>query len=61
MEAEVDPSICIGCGLCAEICPDVFVLEGDVAVVTTTVVPPDMEETCREACEACPVAAISLE
>ena len=60
MKAMVDASACTGCGLCPEICPQVFVLEGDVATVTVETVPTAYEETCREAAESCPVDAISI-
>jgi len=50
---------CIGCGLCAGVCPEVFRLtdagtaaaqEGDVA--------PELEKAAQEAMDGCPVAAI---
>jgi len=61
MEARVDDSVCIGCGVCVELCPDVFAMEGETAVVITIVVPPDQEELCLRARDSCPVAAISIE
>jgi ferredoxin len=32
MKAAVNKETCIGCGLCADICPDVFEIKGPVAV-----------------------------
>ena len=32
MRAIVDEETCIGCGRCVEICPDVFELEGEIAI-----------------------------
>jgi len=61
MKASVDPDLCTGCGLCEDICPEVFELQDEVAVAKVDVVPPDAEETCREAAESCPVEAISIE
>ncbi len=61
MKAVVDQETCTGCGLCPDTCPEVFELDGDVARAKVDVVPPEVENTCREAAESCPVEAISIE
>ncbi len=61
MKAKIDPTLCTGCGLCPDICPQVFVMDDDLADVDVEVVPPDAEDTCRDAAESCPVEAISIE
>jgi ferredoxin len=60
MKATVDSDLCIGCGLCVDICPEVFEMEGDKAVPKVDPVPPAAEETCRDAAEQCPVEAIKI-
>jgi len=62
VKAFVDRDLCIGCGLCAEICPLVFELdETSIARVIVDVVPAEAEETAREAASSCAVEAISIE
>ena len=61
MKAVVDQETCTGCGLCADTCPEVFEMDRDTAKVKTDVVPPEVEATCREAAEGCPVEAIAIE
>ncbi len=61
MKACVDKDICIGCGLCADTCPEVFGLEDDKAYVKVEVVPKELEEKVKEAKDNCPVDAIFVE
>ena len=62
MKAKVDRDLCIGCGLCAELCPEVFEMADDmIATVIVDVVPAGSEEKGKDAATACPVEAISLE
>ena len=54
----VDEELCIGCGVCAELCPEVFAISDD----KSRVIGPDKCGTCdcEEAVASCPVAAIEL-
>ena len=61
MRAIVDAEVCTGCGLCVDICPEVFELEGALAVVISEPVPEGSTESCQEAAESCPVEAIAVE
>jgi ferredoxin len=61
MKAKVDPDTCTGCELCTQTCPEVFKMEGDVAVAYTNPVPPESEQLAKQAADECPVEAISIE
>ena len=62
MKATIDRDGCIGCGLCAEICPEVFrMAEDELAEAYVETVPEDQKDKAAEARDGCPVSVISLE
>lgn len=60
MNAVVDPLLCTACGLCAELCPEVFEMGTEVAEVIADPIPLDQMDCVKEAEESCPVEAISI-
>jgi len=61
MQVRVDVEVCTGCGVCVELCPEVFDLRDDVSVVLVDEVPEDLADVVREAAAACPTEAIIVE
>lgn len=70
MKAFVDKDACISCGLCPSLCPEVFEMQEDGKAgvcdngnegVTKNVVTEELLSSAKEAEEACPVDAISVE
>jgi ferredoxin len=59
MNFKVDQDLCIGCGLCAATCPEVFELENDLSQVKLTPVPQEFQDDALTAERICPVEAIS--
>jgi len=60
MKAIVDPDLCIGCTQCAGLCPEVFSMEGVLAVAIPGEIPGEDVPGAVEASEACPVNAIRV-
>ena len=61
MKAFVDPSLCIGCTQCASLCPEVYTMEGTLAVALLGDIPSEVVASAVDAAEACPVSAIRIE
>ena len=56
----VQAEICVGCGICTKLCPEVFVLENKKAKIISTNNLADYQEKIKKAVEACPVMSISI-
>ena len=60
MKAFVDPDLCIGCTQCAGICPEVFSMEGTLAVAQPGELPGELVAAAIDAAQNCPVSAITI-
>jgi len=61
MKVTIDNDACVGDGSCAETCPEVFEMDGDLAVAKMNQIPGELEAKVREAAKDCPVEAIIIE
>ncbi|AEG59818.1 ferredoxin [Desulforamulus ruminis] len=61
MKAVVDQDLCISCGACIDVCPEVFDWnDDDKAHTITDEISDGQEEQAKEAAEGCPTEAIKL-
>lgn len=60
MKATIEDG-CIGCGQCADTCPEVFRMGDDDLAEVYADVTPDNEESAKEAADGCPVEVIIVE
>lgn len=56
----IQEEVCVGCGICTKICPEIFRIESKKAKIISTSNLADHDLQIKEAIEACPVMAISL-
>ena len=60
MKVSLDQSVCIGCGLCAQISPEYFSLNEGAGTAQLQRTETE-DESVREAQTSCPVGCIHLE
>ena len=58
-EVRIDDT-CVGCGTCVEICPEVFEIEGELAIIKKGA-DLSLDQKIIDSAEACPVEAIHYE
>ncbi|MGB2989634.1 MAG: ferredoxin [Candidatus Zixiibacteriota bacterium] len=61
MKVKIDPDLCTGDEICVQMCPEVFEMEGDKAIVIKEEVPEELQDSVREATDSCPSEAIIIE
>ncbi len=62
MKAYVDDDLCIGCGTCPEVCPDVFHMTDEgIAHAIDGDIPEDVLGIAKQARDSCPVEAIDID
>lgn len=59
MKVKVDPDLCIACGSCISLAPEIYDWDDDgKAKAIVDVVPEDKEDDAKEGLESCPTEAI---
>ncbi|MFH1439227.1 MAG: ferredoxin [Candidatus Woesearchaeota archaeon] len=64
MKVSVDKNTCIGCGACAAIASDIFIMGDDTKAEVKKgmeKVPSGKEVSAKEGADSCPVSAIRVE
>ena len=63
MRVYVDKELCISCGLCPSVGPDIFMMNDDTgkAEAISNDISSDLENQAKEGEESCPVEAITTE
>ena len=61
MKVSIDKDGCIGCGLCAETCPSVYVMADDGTAEVLAQPGKGDEASAREGADNCPVSVITIE
>ncbi|HDQ46200.1 MAG TPA: ferredoxin [bacterium] len=60
MKITILRDVCIGCGVCADLSPGVFEMDGENIAVVNRDPGPEEVDSVREAAESCPVDAIDI-
>lgn len=61
MRAQVEKDVCIGCGSCPSLCPEIFKMDDDgLATTITEQVVPELENAVQDAADSCPTEAIVI-
>lgn len=61
LKVVINKPACCGYGVCAEICPEVYKLDGNgIVYVDDEIVPEGQENLAREGADACPQNALKL-
>ncbi|MEA4853467.1 MAG: ferredoxin [Christensenella sp.] len=61
MKVSIDREGCIGCGLCAELCPNVFRMADDGLAEVYSQPSAEDSDDAAQAAENCPVQVIEIE
>ena len=60
IKVQLNNDECIGCEKCAEICPEIFIMNETVAKLKCEIVEKKYERSCKEAADTCPMDIIII-
>ncbi len=60
MNVEINKEKCIGCGLCSNLCPEVFKMDESKATVKDEANLEENQNCIEEAVNSCPTSAINI-
>ena len=60
-DVRIDEEACTGCGKCVKICPQIFCMEDDLAIIITHADQTQFKKMCKKAADACSLGAIIIE
>lgn len=60
-KAYIDREGCIGCGLCADTCPEVFLIDAEGKALAFADIIPEYEKSAEDAADGCPAGVITIE
>ncbi len=60
-EVRLDEEACTGCGKCVKICPQIFCMEDDLAIIINPADLHQFKKECKKAADACSLGAIIIE
>ena len=60
-EVRIDEEACTGCGKCVKICPQIFCMEDDLAVIINHDDMHQFKKLCKKAADACSLGAVIIE
>ena len=60
MRITIDDKLCVGCGLCEELLPEVFIMQNQKARVKKQIIAKERREEVQSVAEDCPAEAIQV-
>jgi ferredoxin len=60
MKIKIDKDLCVGDRACVKMCPEIFEMDGNVAMVKANTIPDRLVDACLDTAVMCPAFAIVI-